>query len=92
MTTYDYLNNAEQQLRSALKTSVDKEDSYQLRRIAEVIDTVSQIKSRFEKTDTITFPAISNFGNYYDPYNTIDKVVHGDFMVGSTGTDTITFR
>jgi hypothetical protein len=90
-TTYFYLNNAEQNLRDALKTSVDKSDSYQLKRIAEVLDTVCQIKSRFEPspepfTFTIKEPDYPTY--YNDGYGN----AYGDFIVGSMGTDTITFK
>lgn len=91
MTTYDCLNNAEQQLRDALKTTVDKGDSYQLKRIAEVIDTVSQIKSRFKPTNSFTLNVGKNFEDYYGGYHAAESVAFGDFIVGSAGTDTITF-
>lgn len=92
MTTYDYLNNAEQQLRNALKSSVDKSEAYQLKRIAEVIGTVSQIKTKFSSETPFTFSFLSeNVEDYYHN-NAADTISMGDCIVGSTGTDTITFR
>ena len=48
MSTYDYLNNAESELRNALKSSVDLSQAYQLRRIADTIGTVESIKNQFK--------------------------------------------
>lgn len=48
MSTYDYLNNAETELRNALKSSVDLSQAYQLRRIAETIGTVEEIKRQYK--------------------------------------------
>ena len=87
-TTYFYLNAAEQNLRDALKTSVDKSDSYQLKRIAEVLDTVSQIKSRFQSTDSFSF----TIGQSFEPYRDINAAYYGDYVLGSMGQDTITFK
>ncbi len=46
MSTYDYLNNAESELRNALKSSVDLSHSYDLRKLVDTIETVEQIKSQ----------------------------------------------
>lgn len=87
-TTYSYLNNAEQNLRDALKSSVDKSDSYQLKRIAEVLDTVSQIKSRFKPSESFTFNISSKNSN---PFFGTNVAYYGDCIVGSSGQDTISF-
>lgn len=52
MSTYDYLNNAESELRNALKSSTDLTQPYQLRRIADTIGTVSEIKNQFKMSVT----------------------------------------
>lgn len=48
MSTYDHLQNAEQSLRSALKTSVDLSDVNSLQRIANTISAVNDIKNEFK--------------------------------------------
>jgi hypothetical protein len=48
MSTFDYLNNAETQLRNALKSTSDLSQAYQLRRIVDTINTVGEIKNQFK--------------------------------------------
>lgn len=52
MSTYDHLQNAEQSLRSALKTSVDLSDVDSLQRIANTISAVNQIKNEYKYSIT----------------------------------------
>lgn len=52
MSTYDYLNNAENELRNALKSSTDLSQAYQLRRIVDTISTVGEIKNQFKYSVT----------------------------------------
>lgn len=56
MSTYDYLNNAESELRNALKSSVDLSQSYELRKLVDTIETVEQIKNqhRYSVTENRT--------------------------------------
>ncbi len=48
MSTFDYLNNAESELRNALKSTSDLSQAYQLRRIVDTINTVGEIKNQFK--------------------------------------------
>ncbi|NDB57034.1 hypothetical protein EB001_01060 [bacterium] len=48
MSTFDYLNNAETELRNALKSTTDLSQAYQLRRIVDTINTVEEIKNQFK--------------------------------------------
>jgi hypothetical protein len=48
MSINDHLNNAERELRNALKVSTDTSKGYELKRITEVITTVESIKRRME--------------------------------------------
>lgn len=48
MSTYDYLNNAETELRNALKSTTDLSSASDLNRIINTIDNVSKIKNQFK--------------------------------------------
>lgn len=48
MNVNQHLQNAEQELRNALKVSIDTSKGYELKRISEVITTVEDIKKRIE--------------------------------------------
>jgi hypothetical protein len=48
MSTFDYLNNAETELRNALKSTSDVSQAYQLSRIVDTITTVAEIRNQFK--------------------------------------------
>ena len=76
MSTFDYLNNAETELRSALKSTTDTSKAYQLRRIVDTITTVGEIKNQFkmsvteEKKVTDGFFQRENYEELYGGYST----------------------
>lgn len=76
MSTFDYLNNAESELRNALKSTSDLSQAYQLRRIVDTINTVGEIKNQFkfsvteEKKVNDGFFQRENYEDMYDMYGT----------------------
>ena len=78
MSTYDYLNNAEGELRNALKSSTDLSQAYQLRRIVDTISTVNEIKSQFKLSVTEDkkvqdgFFQRENFEDMYSGYSDLN--------------------
>jgi hypothetical protein len=87
-TTYTYLKNAEQELRQALKNSVDTAKSYQLKRIAETINIISDISSSFQReSDPDNLGGIKITGEFFSP----PPFVGDTYVFGSTTDDTITF-
>lgn len=96
MTTYQYLESAEKELRNALKSSTDKAKSYQLRRMVDTINTIEDIK-RFYKNDDISTVTEFNFENPYTFYgiessDTINFPAAQPVNIpGAFGKDVITF-
>lgn len=78
MSTYDYLNNAEGELRNALKSTTDLSQAYQLRRIVDTISTVNEIKSQFKLSVTENkkvqdgFFQRENFEDMYSGYSDLN--------------------
>lgn len=98
MSTYDYLNNAENELRNALKSSSDLSQAYQLRRIAETIGTVESIKTQFKYSVTEEKKVKDGFfqrESYEDLYGNLygncaaDTVNLGSYIPGAEGNDHI---
>ena len=96
MTTFDHLENAEKELRSALKSTSSNDKSYQLRRIVELIGTVEDIKRLYKPSST--FNVSGNFEEQYGAVNyfsTSDTINFGAAqpvnISGSLGNDVITF-
>lgn len=87
MSTYDYLNNAENELRNALKSSTDLSQAYQLRRMVDTITTVSEIKNQFKMSVTennnITSDGFFHIENYQNQQGTMN--------ISSSNTDHIIF-
>jgi hypothetical protein len=87
MSTYDYLNNAENELRNALKSSTDLSQAYQLRRMVDTITTVSEIKNQFKMSVTennnITSDGFFHIENYQNPNTSMS--------ISSTNSDQIIF-
>jgi archaellum component FlaG (FlaF/FlaG flagellin family) len=104
MTTYQYLENAEKELRNALKSSTDKAKSYQLRRIVDTINTIEDIK-RFYKDEYTEYTfSLNDSGNInitsspYDIYGSSSSPDTINFpaaqpvnIPGAFGQDVITF-
>lgn len=96
MSTYDYLNNAESELRNALKSTTDRTKGYQLRRIADTISTVENIKNEFQFSVTEEKKVNDGFfqrENYEDMYGgyAADTVNFnfGSVIAGAEGQDHI---
>ena len=73
MSTLDYLNNAESELRNALKSTSDLSQAYQLRRIVDTINTVGEIKNQFKFSVTEEKKVNDGFfqrENFEDMYGT----------------------
>lgn len=73
MSTFDYLNNAESELRNALKSTSDLSQAYQLRRIVDTINTVGEIKNQFKFSVTEEKKVNDGFfqrENFEDMYGT----------------------
>lgn len=97
MTTFDYLENAEKELRSALKSTNDTTKAFQLRRIVELIGTVEDIKRNYKSESSSTFTVSGNFEDLYGGYNytSPDTINFGAAqpvnIPGSLGNNVITF-
>ena len=73
MSTFDYLNNAETELRNALKSTSDVSQAYQLSRIVDTITTVAEIRNQFKFSVTEEKKVSDGFfqrENYEDMYGT----------------------
>lgn len=74
MSTYDYLNNAETNLRDALKSSTDLSQAQQLRRIVDTISTVNEIKSQYSMSVSEDKKVKDGFFPTQDLYDNINFV------------------
>lgn len=95
MTTFDHLQNAERELRSALKTSDSNVNSHQLRKLVELITAVEDLKRSCSPSPT--FSVSPNYEPNYGMYSTcqIDTINFGAAqpvnIPGASGSDVITF-
>lgn len=87
MSTYDYLNNAEAELRNALKSTSDLSQPYQLRRIVDTINTVGEIKNQFKMSVTEDkkvndgFFQRENYEELYGGYSHISGAEGNDHII-----------
>jgi hypothetical protein len=95
MTTFDHLENAERELRSALGSTSNRDNSNQLRRIVEMIGTLEDIKRLYRPASTFTVSG--SYEPHYGMYSTcqLDTINFGAAqpvnIPGSLGSDVITF-
>jgi hypothetical protein len=89
MSTYDYLNNAEGELRNALKSTTDLSNVYQLRRIVDTISTVNEIKNQFNMSVTENKKVKDGFFQREDQYDVYNNINLGTPFPGSNSPDNL---
>jgi hypothetical protein len=89
-TTYTYLKNAEQELRQALKNSVDTAKSYQLKRIAEAINTISDISFSFKDVENDLSSVVDEI-KFNGGYDYTPPFMNQTYVFGGESADTISF-
>jgi len=95
MSTYDYLKNAESELRNALKSTTNLTKAYQLRRIADTIGTIESIKHEFKYSVNESMKVNDGFFTKADGYS--QKEPYEEFYGGNpcpspASPDTIKFN
>tara|TARA_Y100000385_G_C12837363_1_gene527249 strand:+ start:226 stop:564 length:339 start_codon:yes stop_codon:yes gene_type:complete len=78
MSTYDYLSNAETEIRNALKSAVDVDGVNQIKQVVDTLYAVNKLKSKYQFKVDESKNMLSEYDNINFDTNSPDVITFGD--------------